>query len=76
MAHLPPLEQSLKDWFDAEFDRRTQAVEAGDLSPKDLVWLSPDYRVQFSELSAKAEELGLRISPVDLAAWANLHCQR
>lgn len=54
---------ALQAWINAEFARRTAAVEAG---TADLDWVVPEYRVSWSEVWSKAEELGLSMSLVDL----------
>lgn len=57
----------LRSWVRAEYGRRTMAVELDQISQRDIVWLNPEYRVQLSEVAAKAEELGLRLGPVELS---------
>jgi hypothetical protein len=67
---------ALKDWYHAEWARRTAAVEDGTVGPRDIVWLNPEYRIQFSELYGKFVELyDYNVSAAELARWANEHCQ-
>lgn len=54
----------LRDWMRDEFDRRTKLVEEGKISPSDIVWVNPEYRLQFSEVTEKAKELGIDTSDV------------
>lgn len=56
-------------WYRAEYARRTAAIKAG---TADIDWMVPGYRVRWSEVVAKAEELGLDTSDaalVDLRLW-------
>lgn len=61
-------EKTLLDWGNAEFARRTRAVEDG---TADVYWLDPGTRVSWTEICAKAEELGVKRvqSPVDFRVW-------
>lgn len=62
----PTKGQALLDWYRSEYDRRTNAIEDG--SGK-IDWLIPGYRVSFTEVIMKAEQLGIRMNPVDLRRW-------
>jgi hypothetical protein len=55
--------RELRAWFEAEYARRTAAVERGEVN---VDWAIPEYRVSWSEVLAKAGELGIHMSPVDL----------
>lgn len=54
----------LHQWMRDEWDRRTKLVEEGNISPSDIVWINPEYRLQFSEVTAKAQELGINTDDV------------
>ena len=58
--------RALVDWYNHEWRRRTAAVAHDDAA---LDWIDPDYRVSWSEFTAKAEELGWTGNPVDLRLW-------
>jgi hypothetical protein len=55
--------EELVAWYRGEFDRRTSALNSGQGR---IDWLDAGSRVSFSEVSAKAEELGIKANPVDL----------
>lgn len=59
-------QQQLLDWFDAEYQRRTDLVEKGEGR---IDWIAPDYRVSWTEVLSKAEELGITMNPVNLRHW-------
>lgn len=50
-------------WYKAEYKRRTDLL---DRDQGQIDWLDPGTRVSFSEVWAKAEELGVNESPVTL----------
>lgn len=55
---------ALAQWYRAEYARRTEAVERGEVC---IDWALPQFRVSWSEVVAKAEQMGWqRGSPVDL----------
>jgi hypothetical protein len=58
----------LATWFKTEFARRTKLLEAGDGR---IDWIDAGTRVSFSEVSAKAGELGLPDDVVALRLWAS-----
>jgi hypothetical protein len=53
--------QRLAQWYRSEYARRTKAVKAG-TAPID--WLAAGYRVTWTEVVAKAEELGIDTSDI------------
>ena len=59
-------EQQLLKWFDEEYARRSRAVSDG---TGKLDWLLPEYRITWSEITAKAEELGIKRNVVDMRLW-------
>ena len=50
-------------WADAEFARRTKAIEDGVVK---LDWLVPEYRVTVTEILSYADHAGLTIDPLEL----------
>ncbi len=61
--------EALRQWFDQEFSHRTNELlnNRGDLD-----WVNPGFRVRWSEVVSKAEELGLptgNADLVDLRLW-------
>ncbi|MCA2998449.1 MAG: hypothetical protein ING75_07580 [Rhodocyclaceae bacterium] len=52
----------LLEWYCAEYERRTKAVDEG---TADIDWLIPEYRVSWTEVVTKAEQLGIKFNPVD-----------
>lgn len=60
-------EESLIYWIKGEFVRRTIAVKKG---TADISWIVPEYRISFTEVVSKAEELGVEIeNMVDFRLW-------
>lgn len=63
----PDQRKALVDWFEAEFTRRTVSVHEGTAR---IDWIALPYRVSFTELAAKAEELGIPIeNGVEFRLW-------
>lgn len=50
-------------WVRAEYARRTRAIAAGNGR---IDWLDPGTRVSWSEVFAKAHDLGMKCAPVEL----------
>jgi len=59
----PELEALLR-WFEETYDERTLAIRENREVPPD--WIPPEYRVTWTEILAKARELGMRDHPTDL----------
>lgn len=58
---------ALRQWCRDEYIRRTTALEEGTATMREqLDWAVPEYRLRFSEASAKAEEMGIKMNVVDL----------
>ena len=55
--------KNLVEWYKSEFKRRTDLLAAGNGR---IDWIDPGTRVSFSEIWAKAEELGIEENPVTL----------
>lgn len=70
---MTPNERALLDWHDAEYARRSAAVLDGTAR---IDWIVPEYRVSWSELAAKADELGIDRNLVDLRRWWDQHKKR
>jgi len=66
-------EAQLIDWFAAEYVRRTKAVREG-TAP--ISWVPADYRVSWTEIWAKAEELGIKRNVVDMRNWWAENCPK
>lgn len=58
--------QMLMNWFDSEYRYRTYAVSQGTAS---IDWVLPEYRITWTEICAKAQELGITENAVDLRLW-------
>lgn len=59
--------RDLRDWYIAEFNRRTE------LANENIDWTIPAYRVSWTEVAAAAERLGIKMNPVDLRLWCDEH---
>ena len=65
-ANRTPAENELVKWYDETLLMRSRAVAQG---TGKIDWLLPEYRVTWSEISAKAEELGIKRNVVDMRLW-------
>lgn len=54
--------EKLAAWYRGEYDRRTEALEAGGGK---LDWVAPEYRVSRTEVVAHAESIGIMMSAQD-----------
>jgi hypothetical protein len=57
----------LRYWCRKEYQRRTKAIADGTATMSEqLAWANSEYRVRFSEVQAKAEDMGIDMNIVDL----------
>jgi hypothetical protein len=66
-------ERELIAWFKSEFARRTRALGEG---KGRIDWIDPGTRVSWSEITTKAEQLGINRDMVDLRNWFNANTGR
>ena len=62
----PKIQLAMIEWFNAEWIRRTQALENGEAN---VDWVNKDYRIVFSEFLAHAKEIGYEGHFLDLRMW-------
>ena len=55
---MSPAQQELVKWERREYRRRSRLLRLGHPQAQ-IDWVSPEYRVTWSEVCAKADELGL-----------------
>jgi hypothetical protein len=61
-----PAERALIEWFDEQYMLRSWAVGQG---TGKISWVVPEYRVTWSEVCAKAEELGIKRNVAEFRLW-------
>jgi hypothetical protein len=66
MTELTHAEAELLRWAGSEFKRRTRLVKVG---AGKIDWLDPGTRVSWTEITTKAEALGIARKGVDLRTW-------
>jgi len=65
-ANRTPAENELIKWFDEQYAMRSRAVAEGTAK---LDWYPEEYRVSWTEIWMKAEELGIKRNVVDFRLW-------
>jgi hypothetical protein len=63
---MTPADRQLLHWYNETYQSRTRAVRDNTAR---IDWLDPGTRVSWTEMVAKAEELGIRKNPVALRSW-------
>ena len=65
-ANRTPAENELIKWFDEQYAMRSRAVAEG---TGRIDWVVPEYRITWSEITAKAETLGIVRNVVEFRLW-------
>ena len=65
-AARTPAENELVKWYDEQYAMRSRAVAEG---TGKLDWVLQEYRVTWSEITAKADALGINRNVVEFRLW-------